>query len=290
MILSTSTLDDLAMWSRSSGLEIILIISGAVLLVRALHVVAQGSLLRQPSIDSSTPEPEVNEGRRKAVTQAVGWLTTAVISVIAGAMAADRFGIPLATLIPTASVAGVALGFGAQRIVQDILSGFFLLAESQLEVGDWVTISDPGTTGGVNGMVEEVTLRVTRLRTVEGEVVFIPNGEIRQVTNQSVEWARLVVDVPLRPEVDLERALTALRQVCDEMSQAEAWSQQLLHGPEVLGVQAINVGVMQVRVVARVAPNEQWSTARELRRRIALGLSGAGIEPVTPLMIPAVTP
>lgn len=103
-------------------------------------------------------------------------------------MVADRFGLPLATLIPTATVAGVALGFGAQRVPHDIVSGFFLLAEHQMAIGDWVTIAARGTVGGVGGNVEQITLRVTRLRTIEGEVVFVPDGEIRQLTSQSIGW------------------------------------------------------------------------------------------------------
>ncbi len=132
-------------------------------------------------------------------------------------MVADRFGLPLATLIPTATVAGVALGFGAQRVPHDIVSGFFLLAEHQMAIGDWVTIAARGTVGGVGGNVEQITLRVTRLRTIEGEVVFVPDGEIRQLTSQSIGWVRSVVDVPLRPEGDLAPALSTLRKVSDEM-------------------------------------------------------------------------
>ncbi len=131
---------------------------------------------------------------------------------------------------------GVTVGFGAQRLVQDLFSGFFLLAEHQLAVGDVIRISAPGTTEGVGGTVEEITLRVTRLRTLKGEVVFIPNGEIRQVTNLSVEWARLVLDVPLRPDEDFNRAITVLRDVCKEMWADERWAVVLLENPEVLGL------------------------------------------------------
>ncbi len=289
---ASSAFERLILWLRSSGLESVLIISGAILIVRALHFgITEALTARQSALSSETVAAEApNGGRGQALAQAVNWLATAVVSVAAGAMVAERFGLPLATLIPTATVAGLAVGFGAQRIMQDILSGFFLLAEHQVDIGDLVTISAPGTTEGMNGTVEEVTLRVTRLRTLEGDVVFIPNGEIRQLTNQSAGWARLVIDVPLRPEVDVMVALDALRLVSDEMSLSEQWADRLLEGPEVLGVQAITAGVLQVRLIAKVSSEDQWDAARELRRRVAIGLAAAGIEPIAPLLIPGVSP
>jgi small conductance mechanosensitive channel len=183
-------------------------------------------------------------------------------------------------------VAGVAVGFGAQKLVQDVLSGFFLLAERQITVGDVVRISDPGTTTGVGGTVEEVTLRVTRLRTLKGEVVFIPNGEIRQVTNMTVEWARVVIDVPLRSTDDIDKAIDCLGLVSEQMMAQEPWSTMLLEQPEVLGVEALDVGIVRVRIVARVQAANQWEAGRELRRRIASGLAAAGITPAMPLVVP----
>ncbi len=305
MLAASSAFEKLVYWLRGSGLESVLIISGAILIVRGLHylitevLTAQRPQLFAPESESdTTPEPDaapgfatpapdiLHAGRGQALAQAVSWLATAVVSVAAGAMVAERIGLSLATLIPTATVAGLAVGFGAQQIMQDILSGFFLLAEHQVDVGDLVTISAPGTSQGVSGTVEEVTLRVTRLRTLEGDVVFIPNGEIRQLTNQSAGWARLVIDVPLRPQVDVTVALDALRQVSDEMSQSAQWSDRMLEGPDVLGVQAIAAGVLQIRLIAKVASEDQWDAARELRRRVAIGLADAGIEPIGPLMIP----
>ena len=140
----------------------------------------------------------------------MAWLATATIWVIAIMMILLRFNVPLTSVVPPATIIGVAVGFGAQRIVADLLSGFFLFAERQLGYGDVVRISPPGTTAGVTGTVEELTLRTTRLRTRSGEVVFVPNGEIRQVTNLSMDWALIVVDVFLHDDVDLERAVEVL--------------------------------------------------------------------------------
>lgn len=290
-------LRDLSLWVRGDALEIVMLVSGAILLIRLVRWLLERSAsgLRgramlsfrpavAPSPDDAAHRPELR--RRQALTQAMSWLATAMIVVVVGGMVAVRFGVPLSTVVPPATVAGVAVGFGAQRIVQDVLSGFFMLAERQLTVGDVVKISDPGTTTGVGGTVEEVTLRVTRLRTVHGEVVFIPNGEIRQVTNLTVEWARLVIDVPLRAGDDVNLAIEVLRTVGEQMSRAEPWDDILLEGPDVLGVEALDVGIVRVRVVAQVRAADQWSAGRELRLRIASGLAEAGINPLTPVMVP----
>ena len=273
-------LEDLGRWVRGDGLEIVLLVCGAILLIRGVRWLL--GVLNRPVGSDATEDAD---SHRAALSNAIGWVATAAVTVVASILVADRLGLPLSTLVPTATVIGVALGFGAQRIVLDILSGFFLLAEHQLTPGDVVTISPPGTNEGVNGTVEEVTLRVTRLRTIHGEVVFIPNGEIRQVMNQSIDWARLVIDVPLRPDQDIDQAIEVLRDVCARLDDDESWADALIGSPEVLGLQTIGVGVIQVRITAKVRAADQWRVGREFRRRIALGLTSAGIDPAQPVVV-----
>lgn len=284
-LLSIQSLDDVWRWLRGDALEIVLLISGALLLIRAAPTIL--ATFTRRAHNGAITDPEHPLGRRQlAVSRAFSWVVTALVSVVVGVLVADRFGLPLAALVPTATVIGVAVGFGAQQVVLDVVSGFFLLAERQLSIGDIVIVSPPGTTGGMEGTVEEITLRVTRLRTLEGDVVFIPNGEIRQLTNQSIEWARLVIDVPVRPADDVNHAIEVLRSTCDLMAADESWADDLLEGPDVWGVQAIDVGVIKIRIVARVPAEQQWRIARELRRRVALGFVEAGMEPVQPVVIP----
>ena len=128
-----------------------------------------------------------------------------LIYAVAGVLMLQRLGVPLARLVAPATVAGVALGFGAQRVVQDILAGFFIITEHQYGFGDVVRLSVPGSATGVTGTVEDVTLRITRMRTVNGEVVFTPNGQIMQATNLSRDWARAVIDVPVPATADINR-------------------------------------------------------------------------------------
>ena len=135
--------------------------------------------------------------RSRAVSEAVEWVVVALVYFIAGILALDRLGIPLTTLVAPATVVAAGFGFGSQQVVGDILAGFFLFAEHQFGWEPWSACRFPGSLAGVSGTVEEITLRVAKLRTLQGEVIFLPNGALRQVTNLSREWSRVVVDVPV---------------------------------------------------------------------------------------------
>jgi small conductance mechanosensitive channel len=171
-----------------------------------------------------------------------------------------------------ATVLGVAVGFGAQRIVADMLSGFFLVAERQFGVGDTVRVGPVGEDAGITGVVEEVTLRVTRLRRFDGDVVTIPNSELRQVSNMSRDWARLIVNVPLSTEDDIDAVASRLDRIGAEMADEPRWQPEILETPSVSGVEELTPGALQLRLVGRTLPARQWSVARELRRRVAAGL------------------
>jgi small conductance mechanosensitive channel len=199
------------------------------------------------------------------------------VYTITGVLVLERLGVPLASLIAPATVAGVALGFGAQRVVQDILAGFFIITERQYGFGDLIRISNLGSTSGVTGTVEDVTLRITRMRTVDGEVVIIPNGQINQVTNLSRDWARAVIDVPLPATADINRVNTVLQAVGEDVYADPSLRPLMLDAPIVMGVESIDVERFSVRVVARTLPGKQFEVGRELRARIATALREEGI-------------
>ncbi len=207
-----------------------------------------------------------------ALVQVVEWLAIGTVYVVAILLMVTRAGVPLASLLPTATVLGVALGFGAQRIVQDLLAGFFIVSEHQFGLGDTIRIGDVGSTTGVEGKVEAVTLRTTTLRTIGGEFVVIPNGEVRQVANLSREWSRAVIDVKLPLNEDLERVIGALRTAVGAMADDRAWKQLLLDAPAVLGVESLDLAFARIRIAARTQPGQQWTVGRELRRRIAVAM------------------
>jgi moderate conductance mechanosensitive channel len=275
------TLHQISHWARGSGLEIVLLVVGTVLLTRLVSWLGEKITKR---IDANARETDAlvrSEAakHRHALAQVITWATLVVIYCATGIAVAQRLGIPLTSLVAPAAVAAVALGFGAQRIVQDILAGFFIITERQYGFGDLVHlgVSSVSSVSNSMGTVEDVTLRVTTVRTADGEVVITPNGQIGQVTNMSRGWARAVIDVPVPASADVNQVSEMLRRIGEEAYAEPELSQLLLDPPAVMGVQSIDVTQFQVRVVVRTLPGKQFDVGRALRARIAAALLREGI-------------
>ena len=187
---------------------------------------------------------------------------TVLIVVMAVLMALPEFGINVTPVAALAGLASLALGFGAQHLVSDLINGFFIVFEDQYVVGDVVRI------GEAVGRVEHLTLRRTVLRDQQGGLLTIPNGTIRQVGNLSRDWAQVFVDVSITTEDSVDAALTELEKVAAEFRGDPAWSAALVDGPRVLGVESLSLAGPTLRVQVRTIPNRQYDMARELRRRI----------------------
>ena len=246
-------LRDVSMWARGNGLEIVIIVTGTILLTRLATWLGAKITSR---IDATARETDAlvrseASKHRHALAQVITWAALAIIYCVAAVAIVERFGIPVTSLVAPAAVAGVALGFGAQRVVQDILAGFFIITERQYGFGDLIRLSVPSLPAPAIGTVEDVTLRVTTVRTIDGEVVITPNGQITQVTNLSRDWARAIVDVPVPVAVDVNRVSDLLRLIGDEAYKEQDVRRLMLDAPAVMGVQSIDVDHFQIRVVAR---------------------------------------
>lgn len=270
--------DDLRMWARGDGLEIVLVILGAILLCRA---VAVGGRYLTRRIDASAGDDDVvrsEQGKhRHSVAQVLIWLANVMIICIAVVRIVGLLGFSSAGLVAPAAVLGVALGFGAQRVVQDLLAGFFIITERQYGFGDLVRVSALGSETGITGTIEEISLRITRMRTINGEVVIIPNGQMVQVTNLSRDWARAIIDIPLWPNADLSEATRILREVCAEAYADQKLRALLLDEPTVMGVESISVSSVKMRMVARTLPGQQFEVGRQLRARVMNAFRHNGI-------------
>ena len=187
---------------------------------------------------------------------------TALIVLVAFFMALPEFGFSVTPIAALAGLASLALGFGAQHLVRDLINGFFIVFEDQYVVGDMVRLGD------TLGRVEHLTLRRTVLRDLQGGLVTIPNGEIRQANNLSRDWSQRFVDVTVATDESVDAALAALDKVCSEFRADAAWSRVLVDGPRVLGVESLSISGPALRLQLRTAPNRQDDVARELRRRI----------------------
>ena len=285
MNLEATALSDALLWLRGSGLEIVLLVLGAVLLTRFATWLG-GVITARIDANAGGGDALVRSEEAKhrhALTQVLTWASLVLVYCVTAVLIVQKLGVPITGLVAPAAVAGVALGFGAQRLVQDLLAGFFIITERQYGYGDVISISIPGIPAGVIGTVEDVTLRVTTVRTQDGEVVITPNGLIVQLTNLSRGWARAVVDVPVPVSVDVNRVSDILRRVGDEAFADEGLHPLMLDPPSVMGVQSIEVDQFQVRVVARTLPGKQFDVGRALRARIAAAFLREGIHVSTAL-------
>ncbi len=282
---TTTPLPDVAGWARGSGLEIVWLLTGAALLTRVATWLG-GRITNR--IDASARETDTlvrseESKHRHALTSVITWTVLVVIYCATAVEVLRCLEIPLTNLVAPAAVAGVALGFGAQRIVQDLLAGFFIITERQYGFGDLIRLSVPNQSAPAVGTVEDVTLRITTVRTSDGEVLITPNGQITQVTNLSRDWARAVVDVPVPVTADVNRVTEVLREIGEEAYKDPDLRSLLLDPPAVLGVQSLDVDRFQLRMVARTLPGKQFVVGGDLRIRIAARLRQEGINLQTAL-------
>src|SRR4051794_22292869 len=225
-------------WLSGRGLEVVLIIIGSVLLARFVSWTG-GRITTRIDARSTGGDALVRSEaakHRHSLTQVLTWVAVVLIYSIAVFFVLDRLGVPVTGLIAPATVLGVGLGFGAQRIVADVLAGFFIITERQYGFGDVVSIQVVGAPDAATGTVEDVTLRVTRVRSSNGEVITVPNGQIVKVVNLSRDWARAVVDVPVPTSTDVNRVQEVLREVGRRAYADERLHRLLLDTPSVMGV------------------------------------------------------
>jgi len=210
--------------------------------------------------------------RIHTLSRVIRYVVTVAVTVVAGIVILGEFGISVAPILGAAGVVGIALGFGAQSLVKDYFTGFFLLLENQIRIGDVVEA------GGKGGVVEELTLRYLRLRDYEGNVHYIPNGAISVVTNRSLGYAYAVVDAGVAYGEDIDRVIGVMRRVGEELRQDGAFSAKILDALEVAGVDRWADSAVVIRCRFKVAPLEQWNVRREFLRRLKAAFDEEGIE------------
>jgi len=263
-------------------------VTGSILLVLVLAVVARWLLHRV--VDRLVRRAETGvlpdriqwlgsdnyQQRKVQRARTMGSVLKSVVSivvfVIAALMVLSKLGQNIAPLLASAGILGVALGFGSQSLVKDFLSGMFMLFEDQYGVGDVIDV------GEASGTVEAVSLRVTRLRDVNGTVWYIRNGEIPRVGNMSQNWARTVLDVGVGYHEDLAKVRRVLEEIAHDLWENDDFRGLIIEEPEVWGVEALTPDAVTMRVTLKTAPMEQWHVAREMRERIKARFDYEGIE------------
>jgi small-conductance mechanosensitive channel len=251
---------EILLWLRTSGVRLLLIAAASVLLVRLLSSLVNRILHLMANGSGAT----ISEAEKRALTMAslLRTVGTAFIIIVAALMALREIGLDITPLLAGAGVAGLAIGFGAQSLIKDVIAGFFILMEDQFHVGDVIQAA------GVSGQVERMSLRTTIVRDLQGTVHFIPNGEIKVASNLTKEWSRAVLEVGIDYQEDLDRTLHVLAEVGRELAADASFGPMVLEPPQVLGVESLGESQVTLRLLLKTLPSKQWEVARELRRRI----------------------
>jgi small-conductance mechanosensitive channel len=287
-----SNWEELADWFVGAPLRIVCILIGASILswiarrfIRraAYQVVAPDPRLAQAGLrrigmkradellGALVRDPR-RHARAMSISTVLGSTVTVAIWVIALIMVLGELDVDLAPLLAGAGIAGVALGFGAQSLVKDCITGLFMIIEDQYGIGDVVDL------GEARGSVEEISLRRTVLRGQDGTVWHVPNGEIQRVGNMSQLWSVAVVDVTVSYNSDLERVTALVHEAADAVAESDEFAPSVLEPPEVLGVEAFAIDGMTIRLLVKTVPGTQWALQRALRKAVKEKLDSAGIE------------
>lgn len=243
---------------------------GAWVLVRVLR-----KLIRRIEVIADDGDPTVtSELEKRAMTLSRILRQTVLVLVwgVAGMAILAELGVDLKPILAGAGIAGLAVGFGAQTLVKDIITGFFILFENQYRLGDVIE------TSGVGGLVESINLRTTVLRDIQGRVHVVPNGSVNVVTNFTREWSRALLDMGVAYKEDTDRCYEIMRRVGSEMENDEIWGPKLVGPFEYPGVESFGDSAVVLRMMAKTQPQERWNVLRELRRRIKIAFDANGIE------------
>jgi len=256
-------------FAMTSGIRILAIIIGAFVVIRIFKILIRRSKSRFTSGEKATVE-----ATKRAETLSGLIETTLRVTVLIAAllMVLKEVGIDIGPLLAGAGIVGLAVGFGAQSLVKDIISGFFMLLENHMNVGDVVEIA------GKAGLVESMNLRITVIRDFEGKVHIVPNGEITTVTNFTKEYSRALIEIGVAYKEDVDRVIEVLKEIGEEMRQDEVFGQKILEPMEVIGLDSFGSSSINIKVRFKTRPIEQWNTAREYRRRVKRRFDKENIE------------
>lgn len=258
-------------WLINHGIKIAVIVIAAIL----IKSIAKKSIQRIVKAATHSDRTGTDEGeikRMNTIVRIFSWTVSVLITVIAFMMIAQEFGIQIAPLLASAGIVGVAIGFGGQYLVRDVITGFFLIFENQYRIGDVVNME------GLGGVVEDISLRVTTLRDMNGTVHYIPHGEIKKVSNLSKQFAKVNLNVGVSYRTDLNKLIEVINRVGSELASDPNWKDLIDEAPAFSRVDSFEDLAISVKIVGVTKPLQQWSVTGELRKRIKEAFDAEGIE------------
>jgi moderate conductance mechanosensitive channel len=262
--------DRLTDWALNHGIRILLILFGMWLLVKIAGVIGK-RIIKIAEDDDPTTEND-RERRAKTLAQIFKLVVKVLVIAFGSISIIKELGFDIGPVLAGAGIIGLAIGFGSQSLVKDIVSGFFLIMENQIRVGDVVRIAD------ISGTVEKITLRIVVLRDMEAVVHVIPNGEIKTLSNLTYGWSRAVINVGVAYKENIDDVMALLKEIGCQMALDEKYKGKILEDPTILGVDSLGESSVNVKVLFKTMPLTQWDVAREFRRRIKNEFDHRGIE------------
>ena len=255
-------LQTITQWAISHGIKILAILIVVWIILRILKAVIH-RVIKSVIGKTYGIRDGVAVEKRTATLETVFYSTVKiVIWVIAVMMIIPEFGVNIGPILAAVGVAGLAFGFGAQYLIRDLIAGLFIILEDQYRKGDSIKVGD------VAGAVEEINLRKTVIRDIDGVEHHIPNGEIKIASNRTKLWSRINLEIGVSYDTDLDKVIRVLNKVGKEMAKDKDWKGVIIEAPEAIGVNEFGDSAIMIKVLGKVKPGEQWGTARELRKRI----------------------
>lgn len=264
-------LESLIPWLMSNGVRILVIVVGAIIISKIITKVIERSI-RIAVVSSAYDSKEAEEKRENTLIQIFNVTVRTLIFLVAGLMVLDQFGLEIGPMIAAAGIAGVALGFGGQYLIRDIITGLFIILENQYRIGDVVNFD------GTGGSVVEITLRKTTLRDLNGTLHHIPHGEIKKVANLTKDFSRVNIDLGVSYNSKLEDVIRVINETGLQLAQEEGWKDKIISPIQFVRVDAFADSAIMVKVLGDTKVLMQWEVAGEFRKRIKMAFDNAGIE------------
>jgi small conductance mechanosensitive channel len=258
-------------WLTDHGVKIIGIIVVSIILFYILKraILPLIAITRKKHLEEKGEEAEK---RVKTLSRIITGISITIIAITATFMVLDELGINIVPLIASFGIVGIAIGFGAQSLFKDLIAGFFILAEGQYNVSDVIKIAD------ISGVVEEINLRRTIIRDLDGVTHVVPNGTITVASNYTKEWARVNLNIPVSYDTDIDHAMAVINRVCKEMCEEPAWKELIIKMPQALRVENLGDSAVEIKVLGDTKPTKQWDVTGEIRKRLLKAFNEEGIE------------
>jgi len=264
-------IDSIIPWLLNHGIRIVFIAVFAYILIRILNKFIERAV-RLAVVADSQISPDSEKKREETLIHIFKFTIKVVIWIIAGLMILEEFGVQIAPILAAAGIVGIAFGFGGQYLIKDIISGLFIILENQYRIGDIVAFDK------VSGLVENITLRKTTLRDMDGTVHHIPHGEVKTVSNYSKDFSRINLNVDIAYNCDLEKVIRLVNRVGQELFNDDNFKEMLVTPPQFLRVDNLEDSSVVIKIVADTKPLKQWELTGELRKRLLIAFNKEGIE------------